>query len=184
MLIAILVIVILIAVWGISAYNGFVKADNNVEEAYSTMEVYLKKRYDLIPNLVETVKGYAKHESETLTKVVEARNAVGLANNTNAKVVSEAKLTETLNSLFAIAEAYPELKANTNFQELMGQLEKVEQDIANARKYYDACVKNYNVKLQAFPSSVIGSLFHYEKKAMFEVSDAVEREAVKVSFTE
>ncbi|MBQ6622227.1 MAG: LemA family protein [Mogibacterium sp.] len=184
MLIAILIIVILVAVWGVSAYNGFVKADNNVEEAYSTMEVYLKKRYDLIPNLVETVKGYAKHESETLTKVIEARNAVGTATTTNAKVVSEAKLTDTLNSLFAIAEAYPDLKANANFQELMGQLERVELDIANARKYYNACVKNFNIKLQAFPSSIIGSLFHYEKKAMFEVADAAERENVKVSFTE
>ena len=184
MLYVILIIVILIAVWFIAAYNGFVKADNNVEEAYSTMEVYLKKRYDLIPNLVETVKGYARHESETLIRVIDARNAVGLANTTNAKVVSETKLTESLNSLFAIAEAYPDLKANANYRDLMSQLEKVELDIANARKYYNACVKNYNVKLQAFPSSIIGSMFHYEKKAMYEVSDAAERESVKVSFTE
>lgn len=177
-----LIIIALIIIYLISTYNGFVKLQNGCEEAFATMDVYLKKRYDLIPNLVETVKGYAKHESETLQAVINARNAAGAATSVNDKIASDNQLTGTLKSLFAIAEAYPELKANTNYQELMGQLERIEGEIASARKYYNAMVKKFNIKLQAFPSSIIGSMLHYEKKAMYEVNTDAEREAVKVDF--
>ena len=165
----------------ITMYNGFVKAGNDCEEAFSTMDVYLKKRFDLIPNLVETVKGYAAHEKETLSAVVAARSAISSSSTTEEKLANENVLSGTLRSLFAVAEAYPDLKANTNFQELMAQLKKVEEDIANSRKYYNAVVKKYNIKVQAFPTSIIAAMFHYEKKPMFE-TDQTSRENVKVSF--
>lgn len=178
-IIGVIIAVLVVAV--IAMYNGFVKSSNDCEEAFSTMDVYLKKRFDLIPNLVETVKGYASHEKETLNAVTAARTAVGNSSSTAEKLANENVLSGTLRSLFAVAEAYPDLKANANFQELMGQLQKVEEDIANARKYYNAVVKKYNIKVQAFPSSIIASMFHYEKKPMFE-TDAASRENVKVDF--
>ena len=145
------------------------------------MDVYLKKRFDLIPNLVETVKGYAAHEKETLSAVTEARAAIAHSSTTAEKLQNENVLSGTLRSLFAVSEAYPDLKANSNFQELMGQLKKVEEDIANARKYYNAVVKKFNIKVQAFPTSIVASVFHYEKKPMFETDEA-SRENVRVSF--
>ncbi len=181
MIIALIVIaVIVIAV--IVMYNGFIKLKNNCEEAFATMDVYLKKRYDLIPNLVETVKGYAAHEKETLTKVIEARNMAQGAATVEEKIAGENQLQGTLKSLFAIAENYPDLKANQNFLDLQNQLKKVEEDIANSRKYYNAVVKQFNVKCEAFPSNIIAGIFKFEKKAMFEVDSAEERQNVKVSF--
>ncbi|MBR0374478.1 MAG: LemA family protein [Mogibacterium sp.] len=178
-----LVIIILLVVWAISSYNGFVRLDNSIEEAFATMDVYLKKRADLIPNLVEIVKGYAKYESGTLDAVIQARNAAQNATSTNDKINYENQVTSGLAKIVALAEAYPDLKANTNFQELMKQLSSIENDVANARKYYNAVVKNYNVKLQSFPSSVIGSIFHYSKKAMFEADDT-DRASVMVDFSD
>lgn len=128
-------IVVLLLLWLIVSYNGFIKLSANCEEGFATMDVYLKKRYDLIPNLVETVKGYAAHESKTLEAVVAARSAVASSSTTEEKLQNENILTGTLRSLFAVAEAYPELKANENFKELMNQLNHVEEDIANSRKY-------------------------------------------------
>ena len=181
MIIALIVIaVIVIAV--IVMYDGFIKLKNNCEEAFATMDVYLKKRYDLIPNLVETVKGYAAHEKETLTKVIEARNMAQGAATVEEKIAGENQLQGTLKSLFAIAENYPDLKANQNFLDLQNQLKKVEEDIANSRKYYNAVVKQFNVKCEAFPSNIIAGIFKFEKKAMFEVDSAEERQNVKVSF--
>ena len=181
MIIALIVIaVIVIAV--IVMYNGFIKLKNNCEEAFATMDVYLKKRYDLIPNLVETVKGYATHEKETLTKVIEARNMAQGAATVEEKIAGENQLQGTLKSLFAIAENYPDLKANQNFLDLQDQLKKVEEDIANSRKYYNAVVKQFNVKCEAFPSNIIAGIFKFEKNAMFEVDSAEERQNVKVSF--
>ena len=142
-----LLIILLIVVWAVVSYNGFVRLDNSVEEAFSTMDVYLKKRSDLIPNLVEVVKGYTDYESSTLQAVIAARNSVINAGTTNAKIEGENALTGSLRQLFALAESYPDLKANSNYQELMQQLQKIEEDIANARKYYNAVVKNYNIKL-------------------------------------
>lgn len=180
--IIIAVVVAVIAIWAISGYNGFVKGKNNVEEAFATMDVYLKKRYDLIPNLVETVKGYAKHESETLTKVIEARNMAAGASTMEDKIQGENMLNGTLKSLFAVAESYPDLKANTNFMDLQNQLKSVEEDIANARKYYNAVVKQFNNKCEMFPSNILAGIFHFERKPMFEVDAEEERKNVKVEF--
>lgn len=181
--IIIIAIVAVIVLWFIGAYNGFVRARNNVEEGFSTMDVYLKKRYDLIPNLVETVKGYAKHERETLESITAARASVGSATTVEERAQAENQLTGALKTLFAVAEAYPDLKANQNFLDLQNQLKQVEQDIANARKYYNAVVKDYNNRCMMFPSNIIAKIFHFEKKPMFEVDSAAERENVKVDFS-
>lgn len=181
-LIILAVLIVAAIIWFITGYNNFVKGKNNVEEAFSTMDVFLKKRYDLIPNLVETVKGYAKHESETLQKVVEARNMASGATNVEDKIAGENVLSGTLKSLFAIAENYPDLKANTNFMDLQGQLKSVEEDIANSRKYYNGVVKAFNNMCQMFPSNIIAGMFKFTEKPMFEVSEAGERDNVKVQF--
>lgn len=181
MIFAAVVIVVLIIVF-IAMYNSFVRLRNNCEEAFATMDVYLKKRYDLIPNLVETVKGYASHEKETLERVVAARNMAQNASTLEEKAAGENALQGTLKSLFAVAESYPDLKANQNFTDLQDQLRFVEEDIANARKYYNAVVKQFNMKCQMFPSNIIAGLFHFERQPMFEVESAEERQNVKVSF--
>ena len=181
-LIAVAVIAVLLVIWVIAAYNGFVRMRNRVEEGFSTMDVYLKKRYDLIPNVVETVKGYAAHEKETLDQVIRARNAAASAGTVEGRLEGEAALAGCLKSLFALSESYPDLKANANFMELQGQLRQVEEDIANARKYYNALVREFNTKTEVFPSSIIAGLFHFERKPLFEVNTAKERETVKVEF--
>ncbi len=180
--ILIAVIVVILLVWLIVSYNGFIKAKNNVEEGFSTMDVYLKKRFDLIPNLVETVKGYTEHEAKTLEKVVSARSIVQNASNTKEQLEGENALTQTLHSLFAVAENYPELKANQNFLDLQLQLQQIEADIANARKYYNAVVKIFNNKCEMFPSNLLAGIFHFEKRPMFEIDGAEERQNVKVEF--
>ncbi len=175
-------ILVLLIIWIIASYNGFVKLKNSIEEAFSTMDVYLKKRYDLIPNLVETVKGYASHEKDTLERVIAARNAAASATTMEGRIEGENALQGVLKNLFALAEAYPDLKANTNFLELQGELRRMEEEIANARKYYNAVVKTYNTKREMFPSSIIAGLFHFDKKPLFEVGSEQERENVKVQF--
>lgn len=175
-------IVLLLIIWVTAAYNGFVRLKNSIEEAFSTMDVYLKKRYDLIPNLVETVKGYATHERETLENVIAARNMAASATTLEGRLEGENVLQSTLKSLFAVAEAYPDLKASTNFLELQGDLRLIESEIANSRKYYNAVVKTYNTKREVFPSVIIAGLFKFDKKPLFEVSEQVERENVNVKF--
>ncbi len=175
-------IVLILIIWVIAAYNGFVRLKNGIEEAFSTMDVYLKKRYDLIPNLVETVKGYASHEKETLERVISARNMAVSATSLEDRVEKENILSGTLKSLFAVTEAYPDLKANTNFLELQGELTKIENEIASSRKYYNAIVKTYNIKRETFPNVIIAGIFNFNKKPMFEVGGEEEREAVKVQF--
>ena len=178
--VVLLVIIILVAVY-VSIYNKFVKMRNLCEEAWATIDVYLKKRFDLIPNLVETVKGYAKHESSTLEAVIAARNSTMNAGSTKDRIAAENALTGTLKTLFAVAEAYPELKANTNFMDLQNQLKILENDIAQARKYYNAVVREYNDRIMVFPSSLIASLFHFGKRDYYEISDS-DRERVDVRF--
>lgn len=180
-LIIIIAVVAVLVIWFISMYNSFVKLNNKVEEAFATMDVYLKKRFDLIPNIVETVKGYAKHESETLEKVVAARSSVQSASTDAEKFEAENQLTGTLRTLFAVAESYPDLKANENFINLQNTLNQTEGEIAQSRKYYNAVVREYNDKCQMFPSSIIASMFGYSKKAMFEIDEA-QRENVQVKF--
>lgn len=175
-------LIVLIGIYIASTYNSLIKGKNTVEEAFSTMDVYLKKRWDLIPNIVASVKGYAKHEAQTLEKVIAARNTGYASMTTAEKLEVNAELTRGLASFNAVAEQYPDLKANQNFMDLNSQLKKTEEDIANARKYYNAVVKSFNNKVEMFPSSIVAGMFHFEKQQMFVVDDAAERQAVKVEF--
>lgn len=175
----IIAIIILIIVYAFALYNSFVKLNNKVQEAFSTMDVYLKKRWDLIPNIVETVKGYAKHEKDTLKEVVELRNSTYDKMSDEEKIKTNEQLSSGINKIMALVEAYPDLKANENFKDLSNQLTKVEDDIANSRKYYNGIVRIYNNKVEMFPSNIFANIFGYKSKAMFEAS-ANERENVKV----
>ena len=168
--------------WLISTYNKFVKMKNNIEEGFSTMDVYLKKRYDLIPNLVETVKGYVKHENEALTNVMNARNAAMSSSDPESRAKNENALSGTLKTLFAVSENYPQLKADKHFSDLMIQLNTIETEITSSRKYYNGCVKVYNTKRELFPSSIIAKWFNFDKKPLFEVDNEEERKNVKVQF--
>lgn len=179
--IVIAVIVVLILIWLASTYNGLIRKRNTCEEAFSTMDVYLKKRFDLIPNLVSTVKGYAKHESETLEKVIAARNS-GATQTVEERMQDENQITGALRQIFALSENYPDLKANQNFLDLQGQLKSIETDIANARKYYNGAVKEFNNACEQVPSNIVANMFHFERKPMFEVKEEAERENVKVEF--
>lgn len=181
-LIGVFALILIIALALMATYNKLVRLRNDVEEGFSTMDVYMKKRYDLIPNLVETVKGYAKHEKETLENVINARNMAMQSGSVEEQMKNENMLSGTLKSLFALSENYPDLKANTNFVSLQNDLNKVETDIANSRKYYNAVVKTYNTKTQIFPSSIVAKMFNFKRKPMFEVADAAERENVRVQF--
>ena len=180
--IIILVLIVLFILWALATYNGFIRLKTQVEEAFSTMDVYLKKRYDLVPNLVEVVKGYAKHEAETLEDVISARNSAYTIGNKDQIAQAEGNLTTALKSIFALAESYPDLKANSNFIDLQNQLKEIEEDIANARKYYNGTVKIYNTKVQQFPAVLIANIGNFEKLAFFEIEDRAERENVKVEF--
>ena len=175
----IIAIIVLIVNYALALYNSFVKLNNKVKEAFSTMDVYLKKRWDLIPNIVETVKGYAKHEKDTLKEVVELRNSTYDKMSDEEKIKTNEQLSSGINKIMALAEAYPDLKANENFKDLSKQLTKVEDDITNSRKYYNGVVRIYNNKVEMFPSNIFAGLFGYKSKAMFEAS-ANERENVKV----
>ncbi|KAF5088366.1 MULTISPECIES: LemA family protein [Acetobacterium] len=178
----ILGLIVIIGLWLILSRNSFVSIKNQVEEAFSTMDVYLKKRYDLIPNLVETVKGYATHESETFTKVTAARTAAMNSTSIDEKIANENALSGSLKSLFAVAEAYPQLQANSNFLDLQQQLKMLEDEIANSRKYYNAVVRTMNTKVESFPSNLVASIFGFKKQPFFEVGSASERENVQVKF--
>lgn len=177
----ILGILVLFGLWLALAYNGLVKFRNDAEEAFSTMDVFLKKRFDLVPNLVETVKGYAKHESTTFEKVTAARGMAINATTAEEKIDANNMLTGALKSLFAVAEAYPELKANTNFMDLQKQLQKIEEDIAGSRRYYNAVINKYNTKTETFPSSIVASLFHFMRKPFYSIEEE-QKENVKVQF--
>lgn len=173
---------LVVAIWFVATYNKLIRLRNDVDEAFSTMDVYLKKRYDLIPNLVETVKGYAKHEKEVLENVMKARYNAMNSSNANDKVRSENMLSSTLKSLFKVTENYPDLKADKNFTQLMNELSHVEDEIVNARKYYNGTVKIYNTKIDVFPSSIVARAFKFEKRNLFEVEAPEERKNVKVQF--
>lgn len=177
-----LILILAVIIWMISGYNRFVAKRNKGQEAFSTMDVYLKKRYDLIPNLVETVKGYAKHESQTLENVIAARNSAVSSKTAEERIKNDNILQGTLRSLFAVSEAYPELKANRNFEDLQRQLKALEEDIANARKYYNAVINDYNTVIEKFPGNILARMFGFTRKPLYEVSGAEQREAVKVQF--
>ena len=161
--IIIIVILVLLVLYVIGAYNGLVMARNKVKDQWAQIDVQLKKRVDLIPNLVETVKGYAKHEKGTLTEVIEARNKAVSANTVNEKIKANSELTGAISKLFALSEAYPELKANENFMSLQADLKETEDKISYARGFYNDTVLTYNNLREQFPSSIIASMFKFEK---------------------
>lgn len=175
-------IIIILIIWCIVAYNNFIRMKNRIEEAFSSMDVYLKKRWDLVPNLVNTVKGYAAHEKTTFEKIAELRNKNYDSMSANEKINANRELGIGLGRLIATAEAYPELKANQNFLDLQNQLSLLEDDIANSRKYYNGCVRQMNTAIESFPSNIIANVFHFERYTMYEIDDAAQRQNVSVDF--
>jgi len=176
-------LLVLLVVWGVVTYNKLVRQRNQVDAAWAQIDVQLKRRYDLIPNLVETVKGYAAHERGTLDAVVQARNsAVGNAGaNPASRAETENMLTQTLGRLFALAEAYPNLKANENFSALQGELANTEDKIAYSRQFYNDTVNKYNTKIQSLPSNIIAGMFHFTEREYFEAAGEA-RGPVNVQF--
>ncbi len=182
-LIVILIIISILIISVIAIYNKLVKLRNMVKSSWSDIDVQLKKRFDLVPNLVETVKGYASHERTVFEKVTEARSLAMKANSPGEMAKAENMLRDTLKTLFALAEAYPELKANENFSKLQTQLQELENNIEYARRYYNAVVRDYNILIESFPSNVIASQFNFKQAELFQLeSPEVERKPVKVDF--
>lgn len=183
-LILILGLLLLILLAGIVMYNKLVRLRTTVRSSWSDIDVHLKKRYDLVPNIVETVKGYATHEKSVFENVTQARAFAMKASTPADKAKAENMFTDTLKSLFAVAEAYPDLKANANFQQLQSRLAELENNIESARRYYNAVVRDYNIMTETFPSNIIASQFKFEKEEFFELEEpSVERKPVKVSFS-
>ena len=179
------ILVISVLVWWVKTRNAFVRLKNRVEEAWATIDVYLKKRFDLIPNLVETVKGFAKHESETLQNVIAARNIAAGARSAEEKIAAANGLTSSLRTFFnAVSESYPQLQANSNFLDLQRLLKNIESELESARRYYNGVVKSFNTKLELFPACIVGKRMGegYEKKPYFELESEEERKNVKVQF--
>jgi len=181
MIYAIIGVVVLLALYFISTYNGLVKLRNMVKDQWSQIDVLLKRRADLIPNLVETVKGYAKHESETLEAVINARNKAVGAQTTEEEIKANGELSGALSRLFALAESYPDLKANQNFLDLQSNLKETEDKIAYARQFYNDAVLKYKNKLEVFPSNLVASMFGFKPEPFFEATEA-EKENPQVKF--
>ena len=181
-LIVILAVIAVVVFYGIAIYNSLVDKRARCEEAWSGIEVQLKRRHNLIPNLVETVKGYASHESETLENVIKARNLAIAAdsNNPAETAATEGILTGALRQIFALSEAYPDLKANTNFLDLQEQLQALEDEIQMARRFYNGSARDYNVLVDSFPSNLIAGKFQFEKRDYFELDPAEAAEVRKV----
>ena len=178
---AVIVIAILGVLWFILAYNGFISLKNRIDNAWSQIDVQLKRRYDLVPNLVETVKGYVKHEQKTLKEVTDARANALNAGNIKDQGSAENLLTGALKSLFAVSEAYPDLKANKNFLMLQEELAGIESKIAFSRQFYNDEVLKFNTKTEKIPDSIIAGMLGYKKKDYFEIEEAA-RDPVKVKF--
>jgi len=172
----------LIAFWLIAIYNGLVTLKNRVDESWSDIDVQLKRRYDLIPNLVETVKAYAKHESTVFENVSAARSAAMGAKTPEEHAKAENALTGTLKTLFAVAESYPELKASQNFLQLQDELSDTENKVQASRRFYNGNVRDFNIKIEQFPNSLAANAFGYKKRGFFEIENGEEREAPKVKF--
>jgi LemA protein len=180
--VVILVVVLLLVAWVVSIYNRLVRTRNRVDNAWAQIEVQLKRRHDLIPNLVETVKGYAAHERGTFEAVTQARTAAQQAQGPAAAAQAEGILSQALGRLFAVAEAYPELKANQNFLDLQGQLSETEDKIAVSRQVYNDTVLTYNNAIQTFPAVMLANSFGFSKREFFEVEEAGDRAVPQVSF--
>lgn len=180
--IIILIIAVVVVIALIAMYNSLVALRQQTNNAWSQIDVQLKRRYDLIPNLVETVKKYMDHEQKTLTMVIEARNSALGAKSISEKAAADGAVTQALGSLFALAESYPQLRSNENMLSLQEELKSTENKVAFARQYYNDSVTAYNTKLETFPSSVMASMGNFKPKELFEVDDAIVRESVKVNF--
>jgi LemA protein len=178
----ILGLIAVVLIWAIAAYNGFVTLVNRAKEAWSDIDVQLKRRYDLIPNLIATVKGYASHENAVFENVTKARAAAMSAGSLADKSGAENALVGALKSVFAIAEAYPDLKANQNFLELQRELSDTENKIQASRRFYNTNVRDLNTKIETFPSNLIAGIFHFAKMDFFELAEEAAREPVKVAF--
>lgn len=179
--IIIVAIVVVIGIWFVTIYNGIVTKDNRCDNAWQTIDAQLQRRNDLIPNLVETVKGYAKHESGTLEAVTQARAAVANAKTPEDKMEASNVLSGTLKTLFAVSEAYPDLKANTNFRQLQGELSETENKISYARQSFNDCVLEYNNAIETFPGNIVAG-HKFKTRQGFEVTEASVREAPQVKF--
>jgi LemA protein len=176
-------ILVVLVLWFVVSYNGFISLVNKAKEAWADIDVQLKRRYDLIPNLVNTVKGYATHESQAFEKVSQARSMAMQAGTPAQKGEAENMLSGTLKSLFAISEAYPELKANTNFLQLQAELSDTENKIQAARRFYNGNVRELNTNIQSFPSNIIAGMFSFTKMDFFQLEEgSVQRENVEVKF--
>jgi LemA protein len=182
LLIVVIVVVVLLALWAILLYNGLVQKRNRVDNAWAQVEVQLKRRHDLVPNIVETVKGYAAHERGTFDSVTQARAAATSAQGPAQAGAAEGILGQALGRLFAVAEAYPELKANQNFLDLQGQLRDTEDKIAISRQVYNDTVLTFNNAIQVFPAVLLAGALGFSKREFFEIDDAAERDAPQVSF--
>lgn len=182
-LLIILIVVVICIIYYIVTYNNLIKLNNQVKEGFATMDVYMKKRWDLIPNIIEVVKGYAKHEKETLKEIVEIRNKVTSYDKLTdeQKINTNKQVTAGITKLMALAEAYPDLKANENFLSLQQTLGGIEDEIAQSRKFYNAVVKVYNNKVEMIPSNIVAKMLGYKTKVMFEADDN-ERASLKVKF--
>lgn len=179
---SIIVLVAIVVLWAIVAYNGFVTLINRAKEAWADIDVQLKRRYDLIPNLVNTVKGYAEHEKSAFENVTKARAMAISAGNIEEKGKAENMLSGALKSLFAVAEAYPDLKANQNFLELQRELSDTENKIQASRRFYNTNVRDLNIKTESFPSNIIANMFNFSKMEFFQLAEEAAKEPVKVSF--
>lgn len=178
--IIILIIILALVMWFISAYNKLVFGRMKVREAFSTMDIYLKKRFDLIPNLVETIKGYMGHENETLTKVVELRSKV--ASNNEEKMENEKELSNAVSRLLMVVENYPELKADTQFLNLQKQLQSIENDIENARRYYNGTVNHLNTMVNLIPTNIVAKICNIKEEAFFKIENETQRENIQIKF--
>jgi LemA protein len=180
--IIILVVLVLLVLFGIGMYNSLVRLKVQCDNAWADIDVQLKRRYDLIPNLVETVKGYAGHEKDTLEAVINARNRAMSATGPADKAQAENMLSGALKSLFALSEAYPQLRAIESFTSLQNSLTQIEDTVQNARRYYNAVVRDLNTKILQFPTNIFAGMLGFKQREFFEVTSATEREAPKVSF--
>lgn len=176
------VIIVILVIYIISIFNKLTKLKNKVREAFSTMDVYLKKRWDLIPNLVEIVKGYSAYEKGTLEEITNIRSRAYDSLSNEQKIKSDETIKESVIKIIALAESYPELKANEHFMDLANQLTRVENEIANSRKYYNAVVRDYNNKVEMFPSNIIAGLLGYKSEKMF-IADVSEKNNIKIDYT-
>jgi LemA protein len=183
MLLVVAVVFVLLVIFLIGMYNGLVRLKVQCDNAWADIDVQLKRRYDLIPNLVETVKGYAAHEKDTLEGVINARNRAMTATAPGEKAEAENMLSGALKSLFALAEAYPQLRAIESFTSLQNSLSEIEDTVQNARRYYNAVVRDLNTKIEQFPTNIIANMLGFKERQFFEVTAAAEREAPKVSFS-